>query len=225
MDAPAKLDGHARKEIMMIEGSPAVYQLFWGYDHLHDEKFDAALVRFAGWEQVAGWQSTRSISTPDKIYFEANFKTLAQTDYPANNVSWPLMSRRMLETLLSQGSFKHRIIPVVMLDNSLPAGKRLDSAGHPLPGAANLDYSALQLLETADYLDWERSEYKQSKVIPNVISQISKLVLKEPPGGFPPVFRLAAKSNYLFVSARTKQALEEAGIRGVQFWTIDKIRV
>lgn len=31
--------------------------------------------------------------------------------------------------------------------------------------------------------------------------------------------------SYLFVSARAKQALEEAGIRGVQFWTIDKIRV
>lgn len=210
---------------MSRDNSAEVYQLFWDDDHLDGEDYDAEVVRFPGWEQVAGWQSTRDIQTPDSIYFLANFDTLARTDYPANNVSWPIMSRRMLETLLSLGDVRRRVVPVVMLDKSLPPRKRLGPAGEPRPGAAHLDYSVVQLLEHGDYFDWDRSEYQPSPYSEGRVSQISRLVFKVPPGGFPPIFRLAAKINYLFVSAPAKRALEEAGIRGVEFWSTDRIRV
>jgi hypothetical protein len=209
----------------MSKDGTEVYQLFWDFDHLKGEKFDAMLMHFPGWEQVAGWQSTRAITTPDKIYFEANVKTLALTEYPTTDVAWPIMSSRMLQILTSLGNFKHRIVPVIMLDKKLPAGKRLDADGNPLPKAANTDYSVLQLLEQCDCFDRDRSEFKLSTVIPDRISEISKLVLKEPVDGFPPIFRLEVKASYLFVSAEARQALEQAGITGVEFRTIDKIRV
>jgi hypothetical protein len=96
------------------------FWLFWDYSHLVDDIPDAELITFEGWENIAGWISTRSIQVPEKIYLEANFATLRQTDFPVNNVSWPIMSHRMVDTLLSIGSFAHRLEPVIMLDDTVP---------------------------------------------------------------------------------------------------------
>jgi hypothetical protein len=201
------------------------FWLFWDYSHLVDDIPDAELVPFEGDDQVAGWLSVRTIEVPSRIYFEANFAALGQTDFPVNNVTWPLMSRRMADALLAVGRFPHRLVPVVMLDDTVPSDKRFDASGEPLPGVANFDYVVLQVLEHLDAFDWERSEYRPHRRLPGRVAEVNKLVLKEPPGGFPPVFRLAVKSSYLFVSATAKQALDKAGITGLDYLTLDKIVV
>jgi hypothetical protein len=201
-----------------------VYEIFWDATHLGDYPSDADLVKFPGWENVGGWQSTDRIEVPDKIFFEANLRMLNQIDYPFNDVAWPIMSRRMLDALLSAGPFPHRLAPVIMLDDTVPADRRLDDSGNPRPGVADEQFGAVQLLEHADLLDWEKSKYLPDERTPGEVRMITRVVLKESAEP-PPLFRLSAKPRVLFVSAAAREALEAAHIHGVIYRSLEKVRV
>lgn len=212
-----------RQAILSTPATDTTFSLFWDTSHLVDVEDDAFLVRFPGSENIAGWLLTRSYELPERIYFEADFESLTWNDYPSNSANWPLMSRRMLDVLLSVGPFPHRLIPVVMLDYRLKWEERFGPDGNPKPEAADYRFSAVQLTEHLDAFDWERSEYIRDQRFPDEVFHLSKLVVKEPSEGFPPLFRLSAAPGSLFVSAAAKRALEVAGIRGVRFWTLDMI--
>jgi hypothetical protein len=166
--------------------------------------------------------SAREFELPERIYFVANFETLEWSDFPTNDAHWPLMSLRMVETLESLGDFPHRRIPVTMVDDK--AKTPFDDSGNLQTGVATDErFFAVQLTEHLDAFDWDNSEYVRSRIAPATVRQVTKLVLKEPPGGYPPLFRLAAKPQHLFVIAAARQGLEKIGIRGVRFWDIDRI--
>jgi hypothetical protein len=85
-------------------------------------------------------------------------------------------------------------------------------------GVCNKDYVVLQLLESIDAIDFENSEYEEPIAGSLLSPRINRLVLREPTNGFPPIFRLAKEhTDYLYVSQTAKQALEEAGIKGIRF--------
>lgn len=202
------------------------YEMFWKTEHIKsNEKFDARLVKFPGWENIVGWLLTREYELPETIVFEADFSAIRQSDYPFNNVNWPLMSRRMLEALLAVGDFPHRAVPVCLVDETVPVSKRRDSNGKMRADVVDDGFVAVQLTSHLDVFDRQRSEYEADTLFPDEVGIIRKLVLKEPVGGFPPLFRLSAKSNYLFVSEKAKQRLEQEKIQGAVFWTLDKITV
>jgi hypothetical protein len=208
-----------------VSAGVAAYALEADFSHLGDDETDARLVKFPGAEKVGGLQSTRPVVVPERILFEANRKTLANVDYPINDLAWPIMSRRMLEALLAAGPFPHRAIPLVMLDDTVPTARRLDESGHPRPGVGDDRFVAVHLLEHTDALDLERSTYEPHGFLPGRMSMITRVVLKEPPGGLPPLFRLFAKPTVLFVSAAGRRALEAAGIGGVVFRPLEKVVV
>jgi hypothetical protein len=144
---------------------------------------------------------------------------LPQTDFLRGDLLWPIMSKRMLYILCSVGDFPHKAIPLRIFDyaqrNELE--QYLNREGLP-SDICNTDYVALQLLEETDVIDFELSEYEDP--IPDSIlpPTISRLVLREPIEGFPPIFRLAKEYlPYLHVSLKAKQALEDAGIHGLEF--------
>lgn len=201
------------------------YEIFWDASHLGDDTSDADLVTFPGWENICGWQTTDLIEVPDKIFFEANLRTLSEVDYPINDVAWPIMSCRMLDVLLSVGPFPHRVVPVTMLDDTVATDHRLDNCGNSRPGAANNRFVVVQLLEHADFLDWEKSKYLAYENEPGVALMISRVVLTESPESLPPLFRLSAKPRVLFVSAAAREALQAAHIRGVIFKPLEKVMV
>lgn len=202
-----------------------IYHLFWDSSHSGDELYNARLVKFPDFESAVGLMSTRELKLPDTVYFEADFKVLQKTDFPTNDSNWPLMSSRMLKILTAHQSFKYRIIPVVMLNSTISPKERSDDLGQPKKEYADYDFSALYLLEHLDAFDWDKSEYIPHKRLPNKVSSISKLVLKTPEGGFPPIFRLSVKSSYLFVSREIKEELEKNDIKGVQFFELSQIVV
>jgi len=206
-----------------MTASPLAYELFWQTAHLGDADWDAELMRFNGWEKTAGLIPMRAFDLPKKIYFNANFDFVKDSDYPVNDVNWPLMSKRMLETLLAVTDFPHRAFPVAMVDSAARRGKRFDESGNPLPGMADERFSAIQLLAYTDAFDWDESEYQQHKYLPDRTSMVTKLVVKEPAGGMPALFRLGASPGGLFVSGAGRQALEERGIRGVVFRSPEQV--
>jgi hypothetical protein len=134
-------------------------------------------------------------------------------DYPylPNVKFWPIMSRRMLDVLLSVGSFSHQVIPVIFthIHGLVPSGEERH------------DFIILQLLEHFDGLDRDRTEYRSTFYESNPESEridfTGEMVLKEPPNGFPPIFRVKEDGVSLYVSAAAKEALEKAGIQGLDF--------
>jgi len=209
---------------MSSHDQPLAYGLEWDTNHIIDDMPDADLVKFPGWENVAGWMSTRDIAIPPRIFFEANFQLLKTIDYPFNNVNWPIMSLKMFDALCAAGEMlPHREIRVTMLDDTIPTLQRLDEHGEPKQGVANDRFVCIQLCEYTDALDWDRSEYERHPRLSGRSSWISKLVLKESPGGLPPLFRISANPMHLLVSATARQKLEASGVKGCQFLPLDSI--
>lgn len=205
-----------------------------------DFDYEAELIEFPGWretdtgfwEPIAAkigtiegevvrekkedgrWQ-TVEFKLPEKIEFETVGDIIHQTDYPYCKPQLPIMSKWMLETLLSVGEFPHQLIPVTMIDIQ----KYYDElVGDYVAPEEKLDnFVAVQLLEHLDIFDWERSVYTFKPHLPHMLGQIDQLVLKEIEGGLPPLFRIKTRRTRLYVSPQGRAALEAANIQGVEF--------
>jgi hypothetical protein len=172
------------------------------------ESIDWTTIKYSFWKP-------NLIHVPDHIEFMCVWEFLQVNDlsrtrvtnYPHNRQGWPIMSKRMLEVLLSVQEFPHQVIPIAMLSDHADSDEK------------NYEFVAVQLLEHQDVFDWEKSVYERDPELPNCIESLEKLVLKETNGGFPPLFRIATVPlrTRLYVSLEGKAALEAAGIRGVNF--------
>lgn len=194
-----------------------VYILEWDMSHLGDDMYDASLLKFPNWENTLGLTLTDDyVLLPQKVFFEANFKTINSTDFPYNSVRWPIMSRRMLKTFLLTGNFSHKAIPIIMVNDAVMSKDRYTKNGIANSGVENYDFFAVQLLKHIEALDHENSvcEIDEESLL---VIDVEYLVLKKPQEGFPPLFRLSEYPSPLFVSSSGRLALENAGIRGVLF--------
>lgn len=192
------------------------YILLHDPSHLKGKDDDAILVPFEGKEYICGWVGTRRPAVPEPVLFEANFKVTRQSDYPCNDVNWPLMSPRLIEVLRGVGDFPHRLIPVRLIDQRARGNKRYLPDGSLRPEVVDDRFAAVQLTEHFDFVDWERSTFKPSRIDPK-IGYFIQLALVEPAGGLPPLFRIPSDVSMLLVSAKARRALEEAGIIGITF--------
>jgi hypothetical protein len=132
----------------------------------------------------------------------------------------PVISKRMLYVLRSVGEFPHKAISTRIYDFGFQNQGRDRFLDHHVPpdGEFNEDYVSLQLLEHVDVIDYDQSDFR-FRLNPNMPPYVINLILKEPIGGFPPIFRLdrAGERTSLYISSAAKEALEEAGIKGLRF--------
>jgi hypothetical protein len=194
-------------------------ELFDGYEDLKSAFYYCASIKLGGEKGVADYEITKdndcrvvNAQMPKEIIFIAERKYLSMTDFPnlEDAHGWPVMSKKMAEVLLSVSDFPHQIIPVTFIDHS---DEFIEN-----------DYVILHLTELSDFLDPDKSIYTREQAMDDpsrtMISDIEKLVLKEPVNGFPPMFRVKWTEVNLFVSAEAKTALEASGIQGLSFSTI-----
>ena len=191
-------------------------ELFWDTRHLGKTDEDATLVPFEGNEYICGWVGAKRHEVPEPVLFEANFKVTRQSDYPCNDVNWPLMSPRMIEVLRGVGDFPHRLISARFVDQRARGNKRYLPDGSLRPEVFDDRFAAVQLTEHIDVVDWERSTFKPSRIDPKS-GYFNQLTLVEPAGGLPPLFRVPSDVSMLLVSAKARRALERAGIVGIKF--------
>jgi hypothetical protein len=157
---------------------------------------------------------------PGNVSFIGLKSWLPPTDFPYIDqvrTSWPIMSRKMIEVLISVGDFPHQVIPVIFKAEDEDFAARFCDGPSPV---LNHDYAILQLLKISNFLDLEKSEYENVAYIDGLgtfIHASGKIVLKEPKEGFPPIFRVEGCETYLYISGAAKEALERAGIQGVDF--------
>lgn len=195
------------------------YQLFWDLDHIADgAEVDAWLREFPNApDNSAFWELKDDLNLPNPVEFDAIGKVFETLDYPYTDVWWPIMSKRMLDTLLSVGSFRHRAYPALMIDCKQVYNENL---GRDINSGVEYDnFFAVQILEDLDVFDWKNSVYERDSESPDVLESIEELVLKEPEEGFPPLFRVVTSylKTRLYISSEARLALEAAGIRGVLF--------
>ncbi|MCP4131745.1 MAG: hypothetical protein GY754_12270 [bacterium] len=205
---------------MSINWDEEISGLFWSLDHLKntDMENDASLITFPGSEKIYSWTDVDPLEIPKDIYFDAYFDSIKKIDYPSNNEGWPIMSDRMINTLLSVGDFPHRKIPVIMLDDTVLSENRYVADGVTLKDGVAMDgYSAIQLTNHLDIFDREKSVYQKHPINPSIVARVKKLELTVMPDELPPIFRLSVNSWPLLITRKAREALEESGIRGVDF--------
>jgi hypothetical protein len=157
-------------------------------------------------------QGKTKINVPTPVPFVGLILYLPVLDYPYNDKDWPMVSPGMLEVLESVGDFKHNVYPTIINDASTDD-----------PPGVNESFLILQTLEFLDAFDFDKSEYVMDTELDGRVDEANKVVLKEPLGGLPPVFRLNVKKSLLFVSAAAKEALEKSGkCGGAEFTPVDE---
>jgi hypothetical protein len=211
-----------------------VWRSQWeGYDESEMYEWDADLVKFPDWDylKIEFWKPQPITALPELITFDAALCFTEMVDFVYNDAHWPIVSKPMLTALQSIGAFFHQVIPLIIADDSLRYDEHLKQDVRS--DIKSYNYLALQLLEHLDIFDWDNSDYQLldgdnstvPPVAPNRLFKLSKLVLKQPDTGYPPIFRITALPRHLFVSAQAKAQLEAHNIQGIRFVPLDDIEL
>ncbi|WP_223761165.1 hypothetical protein [Corallococcus sp. AS-1-6] len=208
-----------------------MYALTADTAHIEEEDVhDATIIEFDGFEDVTffdpGIDYQRQQGAPAVIEFVGNLESAARLDHLFTApMGWLLISRRMVRVLEAVGPFRHRLIPTVIYSERI---KHLVQGGYPRrrtwhsvtdPSLKNEDFVILQLLERTDCLDRERTLVKGvpfHQCGEEFLGQeeAEPLVLRPPPGGFPPVFSVPELVFYCYTE-EARQACEQAGLKGL----------
>nr|WP_240673029.1 hypothetical protein [Corallococcus coralloides] len=208
-----------------------MYALTADTSHIEEEGVhDARLIEFEGFEDVSffdpGIDYQRQQDVPRVFEFVGNLENAARLDHLFTApMGWLLISRRMVRVLEAVGPFPHRLIPTVIYSERI---EHLVSKGYPRrrtwhsvtdPALKNEDFVILQLLERTDCLDRERTLVKGvpfHQCGEEFLGQeeAEPLVLRPPPGGFPPVFSVPELVFYCYTE-EARQACEQAGLKGL----------
>jgi hypothetical protein len=200
--------------------TPRFYELKWSLEHLiGDLEYDVWLKNASEGRNVRDiLYNGKALNSSEPIEFESLEENLISTDYPYNDKRFPIMSKRMLDVLLSIRNFSYQAIPIVIIDTT---GIYVEGAkNYVRSGIKNYSFSLMRIPECLDVFDWENSIYQPDSEYPGEVElhTAKKIVLKEPEEGFPPLFRVSAMPyGSLLISAEAKATLEAADIRGVRF--------
>lgn len=196
------------------------YILKRAHKHLTDMSYDIALLPFTGSDGLK-YQLllTDHFSVPTPVKFLGNFNTVKlETDYPVVDDDLVVMSTRMVNALSSIRGLNVKLISAILLDDTYIVNNRFDDDGNLTPGIPVIgDFSLIQIMDILKVFDFEKSDFRPLKSNPDLPGVVKKLVLREPPGGFPPIFRLFEKPTTVVISAEAKEALVKHGIKGCIF--------
>jgi hypothetical protein len=209
---------------MSITKVEQAYELVRDVDHLNKlpHHYDACIVEWPEYREY----STKFVRPAEFEYpshgveFHGCESCLSLTDYPCTSANWPIMSKRILNTLLEVKEFPHRTWDVLFVGFPDNVSEELLRQGLGKGIRHDDEFVAVQLLEQLDIFDWENSVYKMKRLhdeAPEIIQSIRNLALHVPEEGLPPIFRLKVFPNHLYVSPEGRAALETANIKGIRF--------
>jgi hypothetical protein len=212
-----------------------------------ERNYDAELIRFDDYENVRlkNPKIDYTDRVPPIIEFVGELGVLEQSDFPYIGQSYLLMSRKMLEVLLSVQPFKHQVFPTRIYSYGIEElvknlwGERTDYQVEE-PSLYTDKFVIMQLKEALDILDEDKTILKCSMLYPSDDADMStdeKFITARESGEWyfseldvehyeftkdekdlPPVFT-TPKTPYFFTEAAV-QALKDNHIRGVEFHPI-----
>jgi PAS domain-containing protein len=208
-----------------------IYALTADAAHIEEEDvFDATLIEFEGFEGATFFRPDTDYhelcGAPEVIEFVGNLENAKWLDHIFTApMGLLLISKRMVRVLESVGPFRHRLIPTVIYSEEIrhllcsPAYRRRTWYQVEDPELRNDDFVILQLVDQMDCLDPDRTlvegvPFRQSGEQYLGTDDARPLVLRPPPGGFPPVFSVPELVYYCFTE-EAKQACDKAGLTGL----------
>jgi hypothetical protein len=216
----------------------AVYLLHKNINRLsymeRGDAFDLKAFSFAKGSEIRDSHLPKKLDLPSPTFFYeySKRKFITELDALYSIETSCIYSERMIEVLKSVRNFSFQEYPIAILgeiaikfQDNPDAYKMPDPYSDPdkyKKQSIRDDMSIFQTTEVLDVFDWEKSVYKQYDYDKeaNIPSSIREFVLKEPPGGYPPLFRLPFKTSNLFVSAEARMALKLTGIKGLAFLSL-----
>jgi len=195
-----------------------VYYLKKDPSHLNDSGCDAFHIPFKDDNRIgARMMGIRDFDAPESIVFQGDLRILSIIDLPITDLGIFIVSCKLVDVLIKIGSFKYRLIPVIMVDDTYP--HELFNAEGKLKNEIRCleNFYALQILEYTEVFDYANSQYEMSLAFPEDVGVIYRLVLKDTEESLPPIFRLKECSRHLFVTEKTKLAIQKAEIKGCIF--------
>lgn len=198
------------------------YTLRQDISHLGDIPYDAEHIPFENSKELRYLMfSDKKIDIKTPLYFDADFEIPGDIDYLVNDLDWPIISKKMYEVILKCGDFKHEVIPVCLVDDTV-CEDRFDNKGifnSSIP--VNNDYIALHIQEFPDIFDYEKSVYEKHPIIPGQINTIEKLVLVNG-NSIPQIFKLKEGVAKIFINEELKNLFFEYKIKGLNIKHIDE---
>ncbi|QAT84601.1 hypothetical protein EJ065_3032 [Corallococcus coralloides] len=208
-----------------------IHELLPDVTHItEDGVHDAEIIEFDGFEYVTFHEPSidyqREQGAPEVVEFVGNLENAAWLDHLVTTpLGLLLVSKRMVRVLESVGPFRHRAIPTVIYSKRIKHLVRdrftRQRTWYPVtdPSMKNEDFVILQLLEETPCLDRERTLVKGVPFHQSGESVLGQdealpLVLRQPPGGFPPVFCVPELTFYCFTE-EARQACEAAELKGL----------
>jgi len=161
------------------------------------------------------WNGSVKGHIPDPIYAYGNVnELLSEYDCPVFSLGLPVVSKKLLNVLLSVSGFEYKTSQILLVDSTYKdalygkENKNLEDI------SINKDYCIFDVKNKLKIFDFEKSIYKRRKSDPSRPYLIDKLVFKEPTNGFPVIFR-SVETTGLFISQETKDAMDKANIKGL----------
>lgn len=196
------------------------YSLDWELDHFEnyqlDWQHDLVCQFYAGLSRSAIFDIER-FETFGPLIYTGYPDIVRQIDYPFTNNGWPVMSRRMYNTLLAAGSFPHRALPVAVIDCRVPNSEWYDSQRKLREEITDRNFVAIQLTELLDIFDWQNAKYTVDEEQPDLIVDVEEYLFKLPETGLPPLFRIKGDTTPLFISALARKILKDANMSGPRY--------
>lgn len=187
-----------------------------------DADYDAYCNDFKGKEMIGiNMMRIKNFNPPAVLYFTADFSSIPSSDFPFIDLSFPVFSVRMFEILKSVRDFEYNVIPVTMLDDSYLEGQFDKNGTLKSDVPYNDNYLAVQFKSFENVFDYKNAKYQPDLVFPDDVGVIEKLVLKSPKDGFKSIFKIKEAMEYVFVSERAKQVLEDNNIKGCAFEEVE----
>jgi hypothetical protein len=196
-----------------------------------DYRWDAKLIYFDAHQNI-GFENPEVDFTdklPPIIEFVGNLEVLKWSDFPYIPQSYLVISKKMLEVLLSVQPFKYRIYPTLIYSYEIEElvrytfdGTRTDYQVEN-PSLFTDKFVIMQLAETTDVIDEHKTIVEGKPACESDIWYLGELVvehyeLTREEKDLPPVF--AAPNTPYFYTEAAVRALEENNIRGVEFHPI-----
>ena len=190
--------------------------------------WDVNLIYFDGYRD-AGFDNPAIDYTdrvPPVIEFVGNLDVLKWSDFPYTPQSYLLMSKKMLDVLLSIQPFKYRVYPTLIYSYEIEElvryafdGKRTDYHVED-PSLFTDKFVIMQLAEAIDILDEDKTIVKGKTARESdrwylSASYVEHYEFTKQEKDLPPVFT-TPKTPYFFTEAAVR-ALEANNIRGVEF--------
>ncbi|WP_257458034.1 hypothetical protein [Archangium lipolyticum] len=212
-----------------------IYALSADTSHIQEEEspeilYDAVLIEFEGFEDARFFRPDidyhQREGVPKVIEFVGKLENVAWLDHiDTAPMGFLLISKRMVRVLESVKPFACRLIPTVIYSEGIKHLVQDPNTGQRTwyqvqdPSLRNDDFVILQVLNPVDCLDREATlvngvPFSQSGKKRLGRETAEHLELREPGGGFPPVFFVPELLYYCF-SEEAKRACDNAGLKGL----------